>query len=84
MHDFDRHVLDRVQAVHSHEVQLIQLADLLAGAVSYSVRGLDTSSAKCAIVESIKRRTRRQSITASSWLSEPKFNVFCWAPKEGR
>ncbi len=84
MYDFDKRVLDRVQAVHSHEVQLIQLADLLAGAVAYSVRGLNTSPAKSAIVELIKKRTKRQSIVNSSWLSESKFNVFRWAPKEGQ
>lgn len=84
MYDFDRLVLDRVQAVHSHEVQLIQLADILAGAVSYSVRGLDSNSAKCGIVDLIKKRTKRQSIVNSSWLSESKFNVFHWVPKEGR
>jgi hypothetical protein len=84
MYDFDRRVLDRVQAVHSHEVQLIQLADILAGAVSYSVRGLESSEAKRAIVELIKARTKRQSIVNSSWLSESKFNVFRWSPKVGR
>jgi hypothetical protein len=82
MHDFDKRILDRVQAVHSHEVQQIQLADLLAGAVAYSVRELTTSPAKSAIVELIKNRARRPSIATSSWLSESKFNVFRWAPKD--
>ena len=83
MRDFDHEVPEWVQAVHSHEVQLIQLADLLAGSVAYAVRGLNSSQAKSALVELTTKRTHRQTITESSWLSESKFNVFRWAPREG-
>src|SRR5207248_4228111 len=38
MRDFSQNVLQRVQAVPSHEVQQIQLADLLTGAVAFANR----------------------------------------------
>jgi len=82
MYDFDQRSLERVQAVHSDEVQLIQLADVLAGAVSYAVRDLRSSEAKSGLVELIKKRTGRTNIAVSSWLSESKFNVFRWQPQE--
>jgi hypothetical protein len=86
MRDFDQRVLDRVQAVHSHEVQLIQLADILTGAVSYAVRDLDTSHAKAAIVELIKVRTKRQNIVTAPWrpfgVQIVSSQVFCFLRME--
>lgn len=64
-----------LQAVRSHEVELIQLADLLTGAVCYINRALTTSSAKLEIIEKIKQETG-YPLTATTFLSESKFNLF--------
>ncbi len=37
MYDFQRRIIERVQIVRSHEVELLQLADLLIGAISINI-----------------------------------------------
>ncbi len=79
--DFDSSIVQRVQHVRSHEVQLLQLADLLMGAIGYANRGLTTSSAKLAIVTRIRERSGFR-LTRSTLPSERKFNLFCWSPRD--
>lgn len=59
-YDFKRERIERVQIVRSHEVDLIQLCDLLLGIVSYANRDLSTSPAKLELVDHMRRRSRRQ------------------------
>jgi hypothetical protein len=80
MRDFDHNVLRDVQALPSDEVQQIQLADFLSGAVSYASRNLRGSAAKQQIVNAIQTRTRHDLIS-STWYSEKKFNIFKWEPQ---
>ena len=70
-----------VQALPSHEVDLLQIADLLIGAVGYKFHGGSGSAAKIAVIQAIELQlghpiqpTRR---------SEQKFNVFRWRPGGG-
>jgi hypothetical protein len=79
VYDFDRRKIRRVQIVESHHVGLMQLADLLLGAVNYANRGLETSDAKLQVVERIRERSGIQ-LTHSTVLSATKFNIFCWQP----
>jgi hypothetical protein len=79
--DFDREMIDRVQQVHSHEVELMQLADLLIGALSYRFRGLSSSSAKQALIDKIKTKTGL-SLTRSTLLYARKFNIFVWEAQD--
>jgi hypothetical protein len=44
MYDFRRDILKPIQTVRSHEVQILQLCDILLGAVSYATRELATRS----------------------------------------
>lgn len=46
LYDFSREIVETVQIVRSHEVELMQLADFLIGAVAYANRDLHTSTAK--------------------------------------
>jgi Protein of unknown function (DUF3800) len=80
MHDFDQQVLQRVQAVHSSEIEQIQLADLISGAISFAARNLAESGAKCQLVDLIKTRIHH-SLSDSTWFSERKFNIFRWEPQ---
>ena len=80
LHDFSRQVLEDVQALRSHEVPLIQLADLLTGAVSYSSRNLKDSASKLKLIELLQTRTGR-ALNKTTWLSEHKFNLFVWEPQ---
>ena len=77
IYDFDCRIIERVQTVRSHEMEILQLADLLIGAVSYINRGLDTSPAKVALVERMKERSG-YSLTRTNLILESKVNIFVW------
>lgn len=83
IHDFEQKVIERVQTVRSEEVAQIQLADLLIGAVSYVNRGFATSTAKLAIVERIRKRSR-YSLMQNTLFRAQKVNIFHWSPRESR
>ena len=50
MYDFSREVIERLQLVHSHEIEQLQLADLLIGAIGYLNRGLQGNAGKMALI----------------------------------
>jgi hypothetical protein len=77
IYDFNAEVVERLQVVRSHEVEHVQLADLLIGAVGYINRGERGSAAKRAVVERLRQRTG-YSLTRSTLLKEEKFNLFKW------
>ena len=76
-YDFSKEIIKKVQQVRSHEVELIQIADLFTGAVSYINRGLSSSVAKTELIEYIKHRSR-YSLVKSTLVKEKKFNIFIW------
>jgi hypothetical protein len=80
IYDFDKRVVERIQTVRSHEVEQVQLTDLLIGAVGYANRGLSTNAAKVHLVEQIRRRSH-YSLTLSTLLREEKMNIFRWEPQ---
>jgi len=81
MYDFDRSIIQRLQPVHSHEVEQIQLVDLLIGALSYVNRGLVSNRAKVALVERIKEQSG-YLLTRNTLLREKKFNILVWRAQE--
>lgn len=78
-YDYSKEIIKKVQQVRSHEVELIQLTDLLTGAISYVNRGLTESKAKNILIEQIRHRSR-YSLTKSTLVREQKFNIFIWEP----
>ena len=82
-YDFDREMIKKVQQVRSDEIELIALADLLIGAISYLHRGKDTSEAKLKLIERIKARSG-YNLTASTLYRENKFNIFVWRGGHGK
>jgi hypothetical protein len=83
IYDFDCHIIERVQTVRSHEVEILQLADLLIGAVSYINRGLSNNAGKVAFIERMKERSG-YSLTRSNLLLERKVNIFIWQASDGQ
>jgi hypothetical protein len=84
--DFNRESIVRLQNVRSHEVGLMQLADLLIGAVLYANRTSGTtdipiSPAKQALVERFRERSGLK-LTLSTPGGATKVNIFQWKPKE--
>lgn len=75
MYDFDRSIVERVQTVRSHEVELMQLSDLLIGATSYANRQLSGNAGKAKVVERIRDRSH-YSLTKTTLIREEKTNFF--------
>ena len=80
-YDYAKEIIKQVQQVRSHEVELIQLADLLIGAMAYINRGKSESKPKNELIELIKHRSK-YSLTKSTLLRESKFNIFIWEPQK--
>ncbi len=81
MYDFSRKVIERLQLVHSHEIEQLQLADLLIGAVSYLNRGLEGNEGKLALIRRIQKRSGYR-LTRTTLLRENKVNIFRWQAAE--
>lgn len=77
MYDFSREIIEWVQIARSHEVEQLQLADLLIGAVTYASRELATSPAKLALVDRMRQRSGYK-LTQTTLLRESKVNLFRW------
>lgn len=82
MYDFSCQIIERVQIVRSHEVEILQMADLLIGAIAYANRSLETSDAKVDLINLIRKRSG-YSLTKTTLLRENKFNLFLWHASEG-
>lgn len=80
-YDFDRERIASIEQVHSHDVLLLQLSDLLIGALSYLHRGLTGSPAKQAVIQKIRERSGHDLLRSTAPRVE-KFNVLVWRPKE--
>ena len=80
MYDFSRNIVEKIQPVRSHEVEILQLTDLFIGALSYLGRKLNTSQAKLSLIEQI-RTLSHYTLEKSTLLKEEKFNLFFWTPQ---
>lgn len=77
MRDFDEKTVRNMQHVRSHEAELLQICDLLLGAVVYAHRGLSTSVAKLALIDHIEEKMGK-SIKKTTYGAKLKFDVFVW------
>jgi len=80
VHDFTSEMINHIQNIHSHESDIMQLADFLLGAVSYRHRNLTGNEAKIAVIDRLERGLGR-SLLRSTPLSEQKFNLFLFSPQ---
>lgn len=70
----------RIQTIRSHESEILQVADLLIGALSYANRGLNGLPAKVALIAQLEMAFGRP-LTQATPRSRTKFNVFLWTPR---
>ncbi len=77
MMDFSRKIIERVQVIRSEEAEILQLADLLIGILSYKNRGLLTNAGKLALVERMQKRSGL-SLTQTTLPLASKVNIFKW------
>jgi hypothetical protein len=64
-----------LQFIHSHESVLLQLADVIMGALNYNLRDEKKMIAKLKIIEKIKRHANRP-LDCSTPKGSEKFNLF--------
>lgn len=83
IYDFSREIIERIQLVQSREVEILQLADLLIGAVGYVNRGLEGSPAKIELIELMKHRSG-YCLNRTTLLRENKLNLLIWHASEGQ
>jgi Protein of unknown function (DUF3800) len=73
--------LHRVQHIHSRESEVMQLCDLLTGAIGYCNRHLEGGGAKVQLVAYIRERSK-WNLDGSTPRRESKFNLLKWQAKE--
>jgi len=77
MYDFDGTIIQRIQHVRSDEIEILQLADLLIGAMQFLNRTDVKSEAKKTIIERMKVRSG-YDLLKSTLVRESKTNIFYW------
>jgi len=83
IYDFSRSIIERVQIIRSYETEILQLADLLTGAISYANRGLSDNAGKVALIKRIRERSY-YSLTRTTLYRENKVNLFRWSLAENQ
>jgi hypothetical protein len=74
-------IIQRVQHVRSHEIEQVQLVDLLIGAVGYENRGLSGNEAKVAMVDCIQGWSSLTLKTTTPMGG--KVDILIWDPSRG-
>lgn len=77
LYDFDKKMIEKIQIIRSHEVEIMQIADLLSGAISSVHRDKKRSEAKNQIINRIKERSG-YTLERPTLYRENKFNIFIW------
>lgn len=70
-----KNTITKIQTIRSYESNLIQITDILLGAIVYYNRGLCSNNAKNEIIEYIKQKSQKL-LNKSTLRNEPKFNIF--------
>lgn len=81
--DFDHILIEKIEAVSSDNNDLLQIVDLINGALCFYNRGLydapNSSNTKKQIVDFLLKH--RKNLTCTTTLKEKKFNLFFWRHK---
>jgi len=84
LYAFYDEVVENIQLVRSEEIEIIQLTDLLIGAISYVNRGLyDNKSSKSELINLIMEKSSR-NLKSTTYPKEAhaKFDIFRWKPQD--
>lgn len=83
IYDFKKEVIDQIGQINSKESEILQLADLINGALAFYHRGLvenpDSNQGKIRFVKELQKHVDLDNNTK---YGERKFNLFIWEPKE--
>lgn len=81
MQDTNKKTIKKVQPIRSYEAPILQISDILIGALSYYYRNLSQNSVKLNIINEIKKLYQNDFDT-SSYYSNTKFNIFIWRSRD--
>lgn len=81
MADTNKKTIKKVQPIRSYEAPILQINDILIGALSYHYRGLSKNSIKLNIVNEINK-LYQNDFDVSSYYSNTKFNIFIWRSRD--
>lgn len=76
--DTNNEIIKKVQPIKSYEAPILQINDILIGALSYSYRKLSDNDAKLNIIKKIDSLCP-YNLDETSY--SEKFNIFMWKPK---
>ena len=71
----------KMQPIRSYESTLLQLTDIIIGAISYYYRKIDTNQSKLKIIKTIKEKSI-YGLNQSTPYMKDKFNIFIWNPRK--
>ena len=78
-----KRIIDKFQNIRSFESQLMQVTDIIIGAIGYGLRDIKTNPAKLELIELIKQRAGTD-FKSSSLYRDNKFNLFINDGYEGK
>lgn len=81
MSDSNKKTIKKVQPIRSYESPILQLNDILLGALSYYYRNLNGNDTKLSIIEEIKK-LYGLSLDNTSHYNNTKFNILIWRSKD--
>lgn len=79
--DFEKKIIQSVVQVQAEQIELVQICDLLIGAVCYANNNFTTSKAKQEIIRKIQYRSS-YSLKQTTLIRENKFNLLVISPRE--
>ena len=82
-YDFSSSMIKNMQVIRSDEVEIMQLVDILIGAMAYISRNLSTVQAKNDVIDCIKDRSG-YTLKKNTLYRESKFNIFHLQLEEGK
>lgn len=81
MQDSNQKTIRKVQPIRSYEAPILQINDVLIGALSYYYRNLSNNKVKLNIISEIKK-LYQSDFNTTSYYSNTKFNIFIWRSKD--
>lgn len=81
MADTNKKTIKKVQPIRSYEAPILQINDILIGALSYHYRGLSKNSIKLNIINEINK-LYQNDFDVSSYYNNTKFNIFIWRSRD--
>lgn len=83
IYDFKQEVVEQIGQINSKESEILQLADLLNGALSFYYRGfMDNANSNPGKVRFVRELQKHVDLDNNTRYGERKFNLFIWEPKE--